>query len=85
MFVHNKDDVQGLVSRLKSAQLKCEGYTSELPPWIQEEVLEKFRNLSSDIPLLVSTNILAKGLDFQNAKMLLIMTCRIDCLSIFTA
>jgi len=68
VFVNNKDDVQGLVDKLKAVGITCEGFTSDLAPRIREEMLEKFKHPSSDLPLLVSTNVLGRGHDFKNVK-----------------
>jgi len=68
VFVNKKDDVLGVVSSLKVAKLNCEGYTTDVPSQFREELLQKFQDPSTDLSVLVSTDILGRGYDLKNVK-----------------
>lgn len=69
IFLETKRDVAAIQKELESRKLKCDKYTGELNKEEREEVITKFRK--QEIKVLITTDILARGVDIPTAKIVI--------------
>lgn len=67
IFCNHISDVLPVVEALKEAEVCCEGFTSECTQAVRSELLRRFQE-EDDLPILVCTQVLGRGHDFQNVK-----------------
>lgn len=68
IFVNQTDMVQQVVEELRKYDIPCVGFVGSSTPADRKALLERFRLRDSDLPFLVSTQVLGRGLDFHSVK-----------------
>ena len=66
IFVNRLESVQKVVDALKSEGIEASGIHGDMDQWIRDSLLKQF--LSGNIPILVSTNLLGRGIDVPDIK-----------------
>lgn len=65
VFVNEKETVEVVVSHLLEHDISCEGFRGDAS---RQGLLDRFREPESDLRILVSTQVLGRGLDIKNIQ-----------------
>lgn len=68
IFCNKSETVPWVVEELRNVGFICEPFTGILRQTMRDEILAKFQNPDSDLPILVCTQVLGRGHDIQDVK-----------------
>jgi ATP-dependent RNA helicase DDX5/DBP2 len=68
IFCNRVEAVPTVLAELQAEGIPCEGFSAEYTQAERQEALKQFRDIDNHLPVLVCTQLLGRGHDFQNLK-----------------